>query len=154
MSGAEHCLLPEVDRVLRDEFPGIESGCRVILSVLAKSFDETQARCGFFMRPESHRGFALRAPCVRTRLVFVFSERPPSGIARDGRAAKNRERNFLSSVQGRPCGARIVLEYFNRAGIDLKRSMKCTCRACHIDDHIDARGHAVTGYTKRYLPEQ
>jgi DNA-binding transcriptional LysR family regulator len=73
----DHCateigLLPEMDRVLRDEFPGIEIRLSSDYSpVLAKALMRRRLDAAF-MRPEEHMG-DLSYRRVRTDpLVFVF----------------------------------------------------------------------------------
>src|SRR5580692_12406655 len=72
ISGAELGLLPEVNRVLRDEFPGIEIRLSSDYSpVLAKALMRRKLDAAF-MRPEEHMGDLV---CRRVRtdpLIFVF----------------------------------------------------------------------------------
>ena len=105
MSGAEIGLLPAVDRVLRDEFPGIEIRLSSDYSpVLAKALMRRKLDAAF-IRPEEQMG-DLSYTRVRTDpLVFVF----PSDHRLASQAAiapqEIANENFLSSVQVRPCGA-------------------------------------------------
>jgi len=61
---------------------------------------------------------------------------------------------FYLPSKAAPAVRRVVLEYFNRAGIDLKPEYEVhNVRPCHINDHIDARVMMLPAYTKRYLPD-
>ena len=105
MSGAEIGLLPEVDRVLRDEFPGIEIRLSSDYSpVLAKALMRRKLDAAF-IRPEEQMGDLSYRRVRADPLVFVF----PSDHRLASQAAiapqEIANENFLSSVQGRPCGA-------------------------------------------------
>ena len=105
MSGAEIGLLPEVDRVLRDEFPGIEIRLSSDYSpVLAKALMRRKLDAAF-IRPEEQMG-DLSYTRVRTDpLVFVF----PSDHRLASQAAiapqEIANENFCLPVQVRPFGA-------------------------------------------------
>ena len=75
--GPEIGLLPAVERILRDEFPGIEIRLLSDYSpVLAKALMRRKIDAAF-IRPEEPMG-DLSYRRVRTDpLIFVFSERPP-----------------------------------------------------------------------------
>ena len=104
MSGAEIGLLPEVDRVLREEFPGIEIRLSSDYSpVLAKALMRRKLDAAF-IRPEEHME-DLSYRRVRTDpLVFVFpsDHRLASQAAVAPQEVANED--FLASVQVRPCG--------------------------------------------------
>ena len=127
MSGAEIGLLPEVERVLRDEFPGIEIRLSSDYSpVLAKTLMRRKLDAAF-IRPEEHDGrFDLQARAYGPA-GFCFSERPPLGIASGSRAARDRERK-LSFFRPRPplrCAVSFWSISTGPASIS-SRSMKCT----------------------------
>jgi LysR family transcriptional regulator, hca operon transcriptional activator len=154
LSGAEIDLLPEVNRVLRDEFPGIEIRLSSDYSpVLAKSLMRRKLDAAF-MRPEEHmEDLAYRR--VRTDpLVFVF----PSDHRLASQAAVApqeivRETFYLPS-KAAPAVRRVVLEYFNRAGVDLKPEHEVHNVVHAISMITSTRGvMMLPAYTKRYLPE-
>jgi LysR family transcriptional regulator, hca operon transcriptional activator len=71
MSGAEIGLLPEVDRVLRDEFPGVEIRLSSDYSpVLAKALMRRKLDAAF-IRPEEQMGDLSYKP-VRTDLLLLL----------------------------------------------------------------------------------
>ena len=120
LSGAEIGLLPAVDRLLRDEFPGIDIRLSSDYSpVLAKALLRRKLDAAF-MRPEEPMG-DLRATRVRTDpLVFVF----PSDhrLAAQTAVAPQEIANetFYFPSKAAPAVRRVVMEYFSRVGIDLK----------------------------------
>src|SRR5258708_40318211 len=72
MSGAEIGLLPEVGRVLRDEFPGIEIRLSSDYSpVLAKALMRRKLDAAF-IRPEEQMGDLIYRRVRTDPLVFVF----------------------------------------------------------------------------------
>jgi LysR family transcriptional regulator, hca operon transcriptional activator len=73
LSGAEIGLLPAVDRILRDEFPGIDIRLSSDYSpVLAKALMRRKLDAAF-MRPEEHMGESWPASaCGRTRYCLCF----------------------------------------------------------------------------------
>jgi LysR family hca operon transcriptional activator len=154
MSGAEIGLLPEVDRVLRDEFPGIDIRLSSDYSpVLAKALMRRRLDAAF-MRPEEYMG-DLACRRVRTDpLIFVF----PSNHRLASQATVAPEdivnETFYLPSKAAPAVRRVVLEYFNRAGIDLKPEHEVH-NVVHAISMITST-HAVMllpAYTKRYLPE-
>ena len=154
MSGAEIGLLPEVDRVLRDEFPGIEIRLSSDYSpVLAKALMRRRLDAAF-MRPEEPMG-DLRYARVRTDpLVFVF----PSDhrLASQAAVAPQEIANetFYFPSKSAPAVRRVVLEYFDRAGIDLKPEHEVHNVVHAISMITSTRGvMLLPAYTKRYLPE-
>src|SRR3977135_4487460 len=116
LSGAEIGLLPEVNRVLRDEFPGIEIRLSSDYSpVLAKALMRRKLDAAF-IRPEEQMG-SLIYRCLRTDpLVFVF----PSDHRLASQAAvapqEIANENFCLPSKSAPTVRRVVLEYFHRAG--------------------------------------
>jgi LysR family transcriptional regulator, hca operon transcriptional activator len=154
MSGAEIGLLPEVNRVLRDEFPGIDIRLSSDYSpVLAKALTRRRLDAAF-MRSEEHMG-DLAYKRVRTDpLVLVF----PS----DHRLASQEvvapedvvNETFYFPSKSAPAVRRVVLEYFNRVGIDLKPEHEVHNVVHAISMITSTRGvMLLPAYTKRYLPE-
>jgi len=154
LSGAEIDLLPEVDRVLRDAFPGIDIRLSSDYSPsLAKALMRRKLDAAF-IRPEEHmEDLAWRR--VRTDpLVFVFP--------RDHRLASQamvapeeiRDETFYLPSKSAPTVRRIVLDYFSRAGIDLKPDREVHNVVHAISMIASTRGvMMLPAYTKRYLPE-
>jgi LysR family hca operon transcriptional activator len=153
MSGAEIGLLPEVNRILRDEFPGIEIRLSSDYSpVLAKALMRRKLDAAF-MRPEEQMG-ELACKRVRTDpLIFVF----PSDhrLASQQAVAPEEIVNeiFYLPSKSAPAVRRVVLEYFNRAGIDLKPEHEVH-NVVHAISMITSTGGVMLlpAYTKRYLP--
>jgi LysR family transcriptional regulator, hca operon transcriptional activator len=154
ISGAELGLLPEVDRVLREEFPGIEVRLSSDYSpVLAKALMRRKLDAAF-IRPEEHMGdLAIRR--VRTDpLIFAF----PSDhrLASQAAVAPQEIANetFYLPSKAAPAVRRIVLEYFNRAGIDLKPEHEVHNVVHAISMITSARAvMMLPAYTRQYLPE-
>ena len=87
--------------------------------------------------------------------TVCVSKRPSVSIASSRRAGRDRERDFLSSVQIRPCGPPCRSGVFQPGRYRSQaRTRSAQCRPRHIHDHIDARGHALAGLHERYLPGQ
>jgi LysR family hca operon transcriptional activator len=153
LSGAEIGLLPEVNRVLRDEFPGIEIRLSSDFSpALAKALIRRRLDAAF-MRPEEHMG-DLACKRVRTDpLIFVF----PSDhrLASQAAVAPQEVVNetFYLPSKAAPAVRRVVLEYFNRAGIDLKTEHEVHNVVHAISMITSTRAMMLLpAYTKRYLP--
>jgi LysR family hca operon transcriptional activator len=153
MSGAEIGLLPEVNRVLRDEFPGIEIRLSSDYSpALARALTRRRLDAAF-MRPEEHMGdLAFRR--VRTDpLIFVF----PSDHRLASQAAVAPEEianeTFLLPSKTAPAVRRLVLEYFNRAGVDLKPEHEVH-NVVHAISMITSMRAVMLlpAYTRRFLP--
>jgi LysR family hca operon transcriptional activator len=154
MSGAEIGLLPEVNRVLRDEFPGIEIRLSSDYSpVLAKALMRRKLDAAF-IRPEEQMG-DLSYRRVRTDpLVFVFPSDHPlaSQTAIAPQAVVNE--NFCLPSKAAPAVRRVVLEYFNRAGIELKPEHEVHNVVHAISMITSTRAvMLLPAYTQRYLPE-
>jgi LysR family hca operon transcriptional activator len=154
MSGAEMGLLPEVNRVLRDEFPDIEIRLSSDYSPsLAKALMRRKLDAAF-MRPEEDMGdLAWRR--VRTDpLIFVFpsdhrfASQPavaPQEIANE---------TFLLPSKTAPAVRRLVLEYFSRAGVDLKPEHEVHNVVHAISMIASLRAvMLLPAYTQRFLPE-
>jgi LysR family transcriptional regulator, hca operon transcriptional activator len=155
MSGAEIGLLPEVSRILRAEFPGIDIRLSSDYSpTLAKALMRRKLDAAF-IRPEEQMG-DLAGRRVRTDpLIFVF----PSDHRLASQATVAPEdivnETFYLPSKSAPAVRRVVLEYFNRAGIDLKPEDEVH-NVVHAISMITST-HGVMllpAYTKRYLPEQ
>ena len=155
MSGAEIGLLPEVNRVLRDEFPGIDIRLSSDYSpVLAKALMRRRLDAAF-MRPEEHMGdLAFRR--VRTDpLIFVFpSDHRLASQATVAPQEIVNETFYFPSSKAAPAVRRVVLEYFNRAGIDLKPEHEVHNVVHAISMITSTRAvMLLPAYTKPYLPE-
>jgi LysR family hca operon transcriptional activator len=154
LSGAEIGLLPEVDRVLRAEFPGIDIRLSSDYSpVLAKALMRRKLDAAF-MRPEEYtEDLAYRR--VRTDpLVFVFpsDHRLASQAAVAAQDVVNE--TFYLPSKAAPAVRRVVLDYFNRAGIDPKPEHEVHNVVHAISMITSTRGvMMLPAYTKRYLPE-
>jgi LysR family hca operon transcriptional activator len=154
MSGAEIGLLPEVDRVLRDAFPGIDIRLSSDYSpVLAKALMKRKLDAAF-IRAEEHME-ELDYKRVRTDpLVFVF----PSDHRLASQAAIAPEEIvneiFCLPSKAAPAVRRTVLEYFNQAGIDLKPEHEVHNVVHAISMITSTRAvMLLPAYTRRYLPE-
>jgi LysR family hca operon transcriptional activator len=154
LSGAEIGLLPEVNRILHDEFPGIDIRLSSDYSpVLAKALMRRKLDAAF-MRPEEHMG-DLACKRVRTDpLIFVF----PSDHRLASQATVAPEdivnETFYFPSKSAPAVRHVVLEYFNRAGIDLKPDHEVHNVVHAISMITSTRGiMLLPAYTKRYLPE-
>src|SRR4029453_14121877 len=119
MSGAEIGFFPAGDRGPRDEFPGIEIRLSSDYSpVLAKALMRRKLDAAF-IRPEEQMG-DLSYRRVRTDpLVFVFSSdhRLSSHTAIAPQEIANE--TFCLPSKAAPAVRRVVVDYFNRAGINL-----------------------------------
>jgi LysR family hca operon transcriptional activator len=153
LSGAEIGLLPEVNRVLRDEFPGIEIRLSSDYSpVLAKALMRRKLDAAF-MRPEEHMG-DLASRRVRTDpLVFVF----PSDhrLASQAAVAPHEIVNetFYLPSKAAPAARRVVLEYFSRAGVEMKPEHEVHNVVHAISMITSTRAvMLLPAYTTRYLP--
>jgi LysR family hca operon transcriptional activator len=153
MSGAEIGLLPAVNHVLRDEFPEIEIRLSSDYSpVLAKALMRRKLDAAF-MRLEEHMG-ELACRRVRTDpLIFVF----PSDhrLASQEAVAPEEIVNeiFYFPSKSAPVVRRVILEYFNRVGIDLKPEHEVHNVVHAISMITSTRGvMLLPAYTKRYLP--
>ena len=112
MSGAEIGLLPRINSVLSDAFPGIEIRLSSDYSpALAKALMQGQARSCFHAAGRAHGRSGLQARADGST-GFRASERSPPCIASGHRAAGDRRRSFHASLQDGPCGAPCVLDYF------------------------------------------
>ncbi len=154
LSGAEIGLLPEVERVLRAEFPGIDIRLSSDYSpVLAKALMRRKLDAAFMRPEETAEDLAYRR--VRTDpLVFVF----PSDHHLASQAAVAAQdvvnETFYLPSRAAPAVRRVVLDYFNRAGIDPKPEHEVHNVVHAISMITSTRGvMMLPAYTKRYLPE-
>jgi LysR family hca operon transcriptional activator len=153
ISGAEIGLLPAVDRVLRDAFAGINIRLSSDYSpVLAKALIKRRLDAAF-MRPDEPVE-DLRYARVRTDpLVYVFpSDHRLAGQAVIEPSDIAKETFFLPSKSA-PSVRRVVLEYFKRAGVDLKTEYEVHNVVHAISMITSTRGMMLLpAYTQRYLP--
>ncbi len=154
LSGAEIDLLPEVDRLLRAAFPGIDIRLSSDYSpVLAKALMRRKLDAAFIRREDNMGELASRR--VRTDpLIFVF----PSDHRLASQAAVAPEEivneTFYLPSKSAPAVRRLVLEYFNRIGMDLKPEHEVHNVVHAISMITSTRGvMLLPAYTKRYLPE-
>jgi LysR family transcriptional regulator, hca operon transcriptional activator len=154
LSGSEIGLLPEVDRILRDECPGIDIRLTSDYSpALAKALMRARLEAAF-MRPEEHMG-DLACRRVRTDpLIFVFPSDHRFASQEAIAPQEIADEIFLLPSNTAPAVRRVVLEYFARAGVDLK-----------VEHEVHSVVHAISmiastravmllpAYTKRYLSE-
>jgi LysR family hca operon transcriptional activator len=154
LSGAEIDLLPEVNRVLRDGFPGIDIRLSSDYSPsLAKALMRRKLDAAFIRAEEHMEDLSFRR--VRTDpLVFVF----PSDhrLASQASVAPQEIVNetFYLPSKAAPAVRRAVLAYFNRAGVDLKPEHEVH-NVVHAISMITSTRAIVMlpAYTKRYLPD-
>jgi LysR family hca operon transcriptional activator len=153
LSGSEIGLLPEVKRILSDEFPGIDIRLTSDYSpALAKALKRGKLEAAF-MRPEEHMG-DLASKRVRTDpLIFVF----PSDhrfASREAIAPQEiADEVFLLPSNTAPAVRRVVLDYFARAGVDLKPEHEVHNVVHAISMIASTRAvMLLPAYTKRYLP--
>jgi LysR family hca operon transcriptional activator len=154
ISGAEIGLLPEVNRILRDEFPGIDIRLSSDYSpVLAKALMRRKLDAAF-MRPEEHMG-DLACKRVRTDpLIFVFPSDHRLASQQAIAPEEIANETFYLPSKSAPAVRRAVLDYFNRAGIDLKPDHEVHNVVHAISMITSTRGMMLLpAYTKRYLPE-
>ncbi|MGY3696617.1 LysR family hca operon transcriptional activator [Bradyrhizobium sp. USDA 3240] len=154
LSGAEIDLLPQVSRLLREEFPGIDIRLSSEYSpLLAKALMRRKLDAAFMRADENMEDLAYKR--VRTDpLVFVF----PSShrlAARSAVAPEDiAEETFYLPSKSAPAVRRVVLDYFNRAGIDPRPEHEVH-NVVHAISMITST-HGVMllpAYTARYLPD-
>lgn len=154
LSGVEIDLLPEVNRVLGDEFPGIEIRLSSDYSpLLVKALMRRKLDAAFIRPEENMADLAFRR--VRTdSLVFVFpsDHRLASQTAIAPQEVANE--TFYLPSKAAPAVRRVVLEYFDRAGIDLKPEHEVH-NVVHAISMITSMRAVMLlpAYAKRYLPE-
>ena len=159
LSGAEIGLLPEVDRLLHDAFPGLEIRLSSEYSpVLAKALMKRKLDAAFVRREENMGDNMGDLACRRVRtdpLIFVL----PSDHRLASQAAvapqEIASETFYLPSRAAPAVRSVVLDYFNRAGIDLKPEHEVHNVVHAISMITSTRGiMMLPAYTKQYLPEQ
>jgi len=153
MSGAEIGLLPEVERILRDEFPGIEIRLSSDYSpVLARALMRRKLDAAF-IRPEEPMG-DLACKRVRTDpLVFVFPSDHKLASQTAIAPQEIANENFCLPSRAAPAVRRVVLDYFKRAGIDLKPEHEVHNVVHAISMITSTRAvMMLPAYTRQYLP--
>ncbi|WMT76490.1 LysR substrate-binding domain-containing protein [Bradyrhizobium sp. Ash2021] len=154
MSGAEIGLLPEVTGVLREEFPGIDLRLSSDYSpVLAKALIRRKLDAAFIRREEHMEDLA----CTRVRtdpLVFVFPSDHRFSTQATVAPEDIGDEVFCLPSKAAPAVRRAVLEYFDRAGVDLKPEHEVHNVVHAISMITSTRAvMLLPAYTKRYLPE-
>jgi len=147
-------LLPEVDRILRAEFPGIEIRLSSDYSpALAKALMRGKLEAAF-MRPEEHMG-DLACRRVRTDpLIFVLPSDHRLASQETVAPQEIANETFLLPSNTSPAVRRVVMEYFNRAGVDLKSEHEVHNVVHAISMITSTRAvMLLPAYTKCYLPE-
>jgi LysR family hca operon transcriptional activator len=154
MSGAEIGLLPEAECILRNEFPGIDIRLSSDYSpVLAKALMRRKLDAAFIRPEEQMENLNYRR--VRTDpLVFVF----PSDhrLASQAAVAPQEVANetFCLPSKAAPSVRRVVQEYFDRAGVDLKPQHEVHNVVHAISMITSTRAvMLLPEYTKRFLPQ-
>lgn len=154
LSGAEINLLPEVNRILREDFPDIEIRLSSDYSpTLAKALMRRKLDAAF-IRPEDNME-DLAWMRVRTDpLVFVF----PSNhrlAAQEAVAPQDVvDETFYLPSKSAPAVRRVVVDYFQRAGIDLRPEHEVHNVVHAISMITSTRAvMLLPAYTAHYLPE-
>ena len=143
-----------MERVLRDEFPGIEIRLSSDYSpVLAKALMRRKLDAAF-IRPEEHME-DLSYRRVRTDpLVFVFPSDHRLASLTTVAPQEIASETFCLPSKAAPAVRRVVVEYFNRAGIDLKPEHEVHNVVHAISMITSTRAvMLLPAYTKRFLPE-
>src|SRR5262245_22257905 len=152
LSGTEIGLLPEVTRILSDELPGIEIRLSSDYSpALAKALMRGRLDAAF-MRPEEHMG-DLACRRVRTDpLIFVFPSDHRLASHETVAPQEIANETFILPSNTAPAVRRAVLEYFNRAGVDLKPKHEVHNVVHAISMITSTRAvMLLPAYTKHYL---
>ncbi|OQW60744.1 MAG: transcriptional regulator [Proteobacteria bacterium SG_bin9] len=154
LSGAEIGLLPEVERLLRDAFPDIDIRLSSDYSpVLAKALMRRKLDAAF-IRPEEHTENLVYRRVRTDPLVFAF----PSDHRLASQAAiaphEVAKETFYFPSKAAPAVRRVVLDYFSRAGVDIKAEHEVHNVVHAISMITSTRAvMLLPAYTKRYLPE-
>jgi LysR family hca operon transcriptional activator len=142
-----------VNRILRDEFPGIEIRLSSDYSpVLAKALMRRRLDAAFTRAEEHMENLVYRR--VRTDpLVFVF----PSDHRLASKTVVAPEEivneTFCLPSKSAPAVRRVVLEYFSRAGVELRPEHEVHNVVHAISMITSTRGvMLLPAYTKGYLP--
>jgi len=146
--GPKLACCPRWTASFRDEFPASTSGCRVITLPCSPKLLMRRRLDAAFMRPEEPIGDLHYARVRYGPAVFVFpNDHRLASHARSRRKIVNE--TFYLPSKAAPAVRRIVLEYFNRAGIDLKPEHEVHNVVHAISMiHIDARVMLLPAYTK------
>jgi LysR family transcriptional regulator, hca operon transcriptional activator len=154
LSGAEIDLLPAVNRVLRDAFPGIDIKLSSDYSpVLAKALMRRKLDAAF-MRPEEQMG-DLACKRVRTDpLMFVFPSDHRLAAQSDVSPQDVENETFYLPSKAAPAVRRVVLDYLGGARVALKPEQEVH-NVVHAISMIASTGGVMMlpAYTRRYLPE-
>jgi LysR family hca operon transcriptional activator len=155
LSGSEIGLLPQVTRILRGDFPGIDIRLSSDYSPsLAKALMRGRLEAAF-MRPEEHMGeLAFRR--VRTDpLVFVLPNDHRLASQEAIAPQEIADESFLLPSVTAPAVRRVVLDYFSRAGVDLKPEHEVHNVVHAISLITSTRSiMLLPAYTTGFLPEQ
>jgi LysR family transcriptional regulator, hca operon transcriptional activator len=154
LSGSEIGLLPEVKRILGEEFPRIEIRLSSDYSpALAKALMRRRVEAAF-MRTEEHMGDLAYRRVRADPLIFAFPN--DHRFASKGAIAPQEitDEIFLLPSNTAPAVRRVVLEYFNRAGLDLKPEYEVHNVVHAISMITSLRAvMLLPAYARRYLPE-
>jgi len=154
ISGVEIGLLPNTERVLRKEYPGIEIRLSSDYSpVLARSLMRRRLDAAF-IRPEEHlddlnykrvRSDPLAVVCTGDHRFASQASVSLDEIAKE---------TFLLPSKAAPALRRVVLESFSRAGIEIKSGYDVHNVVHAISMIASTRGvMLLPAYTKHFLPE-
>ena len=153
LSGAEIDLLPDVTRVLRAEFPGIDIRLSSDYSpLLAKALMRRKLDAAFMRFEEHMEDLAYKR--VRTDpLVFVFpSDHRLASLEAVAPQDVVNETFYLPSKSA-PAVRRVVLDYLGETGVDLKPDHEVHNVVHAISMITSTRGvMMLPAYTNRYLP--
>jgi LysR family transcriptional regulator, hca operon transcriptional activator len=153
LSGSEIGLLPEVSRILHNEFPGIEIRLASDYSpALAKALMRGKLDAAF-MRAEEHMGDLAQRRVRTDPLLFVFPNDHRLASQESVAPQEIAGEIFLLPSNTAPAVRRVVLEYFTQAGVDLKpeHEVHNVVHAISMITSIRAV-MLLPAYTKRYLP--
>lgn len=154
MSGAEIGLLPEVERVLRDEFPGIDIQLSSDYSpVLAKSLMRRKLDAAF-IRPEEHMEDLIYRRVRTEPLVFVLPKDHRLALQKTIAPQEVANETFLLPSRAAPAVRRILVDYFGRAGVELRPAHEVHNVVHAISMITSTRAvMMLPAYTRGYLPE-
>jgi LysR family hca operon transcriptional activator len=153
LSGSEIGMLPEVSRILHNEFPGIKIRLASDYSpALAKALMRGKLDAAF-MRAEEHMGDLARRRVRTDPLLFVFPNDHRLASQESVAPQEIAGEIFLLPSNTAPAVRRAVLEYFSQAGVDLKpeHEVHNVVHAISMITSIRAV-MLLPAYTKRYLP--
>jgi|SRR5579871_2003607 len=153
LSGAEVDLLPEVNRVLRDQFPGIDIKLSSDYSpILARALMRRKLDAAF-IRPEEQMG-DLACKRVRTdSLMFVFPSDHRLAAQSEVSPQDVEDETFYLPSRAAPAVRRVVLDYLGGAKVALKPEHEVH-NVVHAISMITSTGGVMMlpAYTRRYLP--